>query len=92
MVRIFAVSHPSPTEGTRKTETPANDRGRLPYLYFQCIEVGRVKWHISEECFCRGSKLKPARVFALRLDDANSDDVQLQPGTLRFMALPQAFA
>ncbi len=28
------------------------------YLYFQCSEVGRVKWHISEECFCRGFNLK----------------------------------
>jgi hypothetical protein len=40
-------------------ETPANDRGRFLYLYFQCIEVDGVKWHISEECFCRGFKLKP---------------------------------
>jgi len=38
-------------------ETPANDRGRFLYLYFQCSEIGRVKWHISEECFCRGFKL-----------------------------------
>jgi hypothetical protein len=43
--------------GDRKTETPANDRGRFLYLYFQCSEVGRAKWHISEECFCRGFKL-----------------------------------
>jgi hypothetical protein len=39
-------------------ETPANDRGRFLYLYFQCSETDRVKWHISEECFCRGFKLK----------------------------------
>jgi hypothetical protein len=39
-----------------------DDRGRFLYLYFQCIEIGRAKWHISEECFCRGFKLKPAAV------------------------------
>ena len=39
-------------------ETPANDRGRFLYLYSQCSEVDRVKWHISEECFYRGFKLK----------------------------------
>ena len=44
-------------------ETPASDRGRFLYLYSQCSEVGRVKWHISEECFCRGFKLKPDAVM-----------------------------
>jgi hypothetical protein len=43
-------------------ETPANDRGRFLYLYFQCSEVERVKRHVSEETFSRGSKLKPAAV------------------------------
>jgi hypothetical protein len=46
-----------------KTETPANDRGRFLYLYFQFSEIGRVKWHISEERFCRGFKLKPAAAW-----------------------------
>lgn len=32
---------------------------RSPYLYFQCSEVDSVKWCISEECYCRGFKLKP---------------------------------
>jgi hypothetical protein len=54
-----------------KIETPANDRGRFLYLYFQCIEVDRVKWHISEECFCRGFKLKPAAVRAVMKFDAD---------------------
>lgn len=34
-----------------KIETPAKDRRRFLYLYFQCIEVGRVKWHISGRMF-----------------------------------------
>jgi len=51
--------------GIGKTETPANDRGRFLYLYFQCSEIGRVKWHISEECFCRGFKLNLLQSGAL---------------------------
>ena len=38
-------------------KAPANDRGRFVYLYFQCSEIDRVKWHICEEKFCRGFKL-----------------------------------
>jgi hypothetical protein len=51
--------------GIGKTETPANDRGRFLYLYFQCSEFGTVKWHISEECFCRGFNLRLAAVRSL---------------------------
>ena len=43
---------------TRKRKRPRKYRGRFLYLYFQCSEIGRVKWHIFEECLCRGSKLK----------------------------------
>lgn len=32
-------------------ETPAKDRGRFLYLYFQCIEIGTVKWHIPRRMF-----------------------------------------
>jgi hypothetical protein len=46
------------TKSGQQMETPANDRGRLLYLYFQCIEIDRVKRHISEECVCHGFKLK----------------------------------
>ena len=43
---------------TRKTETPRWIAGAFLYLYSQCGEISRVKWHVSEECSCRGFKLK----------------------------------
>jgi hypothetical protein len=48
---------PVSEKAVSKMETPASDRGRLLYLYFQCSEVDRAKWHISEECSYRGFKL-----------------------------------
>jgi hypothetical protein len=65
--------------GLRETETPANDRGRFLYLYFQSSEIGRVKWHISEECFYRGLKLKPAEVPAFMEFDADEKATYERP-------------
>jgi hypothetical protein len=47
-----------PAKKRSANENARDGRGRFLYLYFQSSEVGRVKWHISEECFCRGFKLK----------------------------------
>jgi hypothetical protein len=47
-------------------ETPADIAGvPLMSLYFQCSEVDGVKRHISEECFCRGFKLKQCSFLLL---------------------------